>query len=611
MLDVKVVNGLIVDGTGSEPVHGSIGIKDGRIVAVGDVPGDAARTIDADGKVVAPGFIDVHTHYDAQAFWDPTFSPSCYHGVTTILGGFCGFSIAPLTPEAGAYLLPMLARVEGMPEETLKAGVPWDWSSFGEFLGRHEGRVLLNAGFFVGHSAVRRVVMGPRANSDHATPEELKAMKALVGTSLAEGALGFSTTVSPTHNDGDGNPVPSRFASRHELIELAAVVRHAGRTGLADDIDVEADVGKAGGDDLGAAVVAVLAHLDHQQPRPPTLDFGDDQIDLLVDFSLAGGRPVNWNVLAVQGSSAQDRERAYRQLSAGSVARERGAEVIALTFASSPTMRINLATGFIFDSLPAWAPLFRLPLEERLQQLRNPFVRETLAAAAKIKSAVSGFAQWQVLRIIETFSDATAAFKGRTVGEIAGELGKTPFDTMLDIAIADGLRTSFLVDSRGEDAAGYKLRAEMWASDLTIVGASDGGAHMDMIDTFAFSTTLLQKAREFGVMSLPEAVRQLTKVPAEAMGIRDRGVLAPGMYADVVVFDADTIARGPVYTRYDLPGTTTAGRLYADAIGVDYVIVNGQIAVEHGEVTGARPGTVLHSGRDTYTRPIPALSVAA
>ena len=578
MLDVKVVNGLIVDGTGSEPVHGSIGIKDGRIVAVGDVPGDAARTIDADGKVVAPGFIDVHTHYDAQAFWDPTFSPSCYHGVTTILGGFCGFSIAPLTPEAGAYLLPMLARVEGMPEETLKAGVPWDWSSFGEFLGRHEGRVLLNAGFFVGHSAVRRVVMGPRANSDHATPEELKAMKALVGTSLAEGALGFSTTVSPTHNDGDGNPVPSRFASRHELIELAAVVRHHEGTTL---------------------------------ELLPNLDFGDDQIDLLVDFSLAGGRPVNWNVLAVQGSSAHDRERAYRQLSAGSVARERGAEVIALTFASSPTMRINLATGFIFDSLPAWAPLFRLPLEERLQQLRNPFVRETLAAAAKIKSAVSGFAQWQVLRIIETFSDATAAFKGRTVGEIAGELGKTPFDTMLDIAIADGLRTSFLVDSRGEDAAGYKLRAEMWASDLTIVGASDGGAHMDMIDTFAFSTTLLQKAREFGVMSLPEAVRQLTKVPAEAMGIRDRGVLAPGMYADVVVFDADTIARGPVYTRYDLPGTTTAGRLYADAIGVDYVLVNGQIAVEHGEVTGARPGTVLHSGRDTYTRPIPALSVAA
>ena len=414
MLDVKVVNGLIVDGTGSEPVHGSIGIKDGRIVAVGDVPGDAARTIDADGKVVAPGFIDVHTHYDAQAFWDPTFSPSCYHGVTTILGGFCGFSIAPLTPEAGAYLLPMLARVEGMPEETLKAGVPWDWSSFGEFLGRHEGRVLLNAGFFVGHSAVRRVVMGPRANSDHATPEELKAMKALVGTSLAEGALGFSTTVSPTHNDGDGNPVPSRFASRHELIELAAVVRHHEGTTL---------------------------------ELLPNLDFGDDQIDLLVDFSLAGGRPVNWNVLAVQGSSAQDRERAYRQLSAGSVARERGAEVIALTFASSPTMRINLATGFIFDSLPAWAPLFWLPLEERLQQLRNPFVRETLAAAAKIKSAVSGFAQWQVLRIIETFSDATAAFKGRTVGEIAGELGKTPFDTMLDIAItqvADDVKPTIL-----------------------------------------------------------------------------------------------------------------------------------------------------------------------
>jgi len=578
MLDIKIINGSIIDGTGADPITGAVGIKDGRITSIGEVTEDAKETIDAQGKTVSPGFIDVHTHYDAQAFWDPTFSPSCFHGVTTILGGFCGFSIAPLTPEAGQYLLPMLARVEGMPEETLRAGVPWDWSSFGEYLSRLDNRVLLNAGFFVGHSAVRRIVMGERANKDEASQTEIDSMKTLIGQSLAEGALGFSTTVAPTHNDADGNPVPSRFASKQEMLDLAAVVRnHEGTT---------------------------LEFL-------PNLEFDDETIDLLVDFSLAGGRPVNWNVLAIQGSGEQDREKAYRQLHAGTVARERGAEVIALTFASSPTLRVNLATGFIFDSLPGWGPLFRLSVEERIEQLRNRFVRDTLAASASQKSMTSGFAKWHAFRVAEVFTEKNKPFEGMTIGEIAKRTGEDTFEVMIGIALDDELRTSFMVDARGEDIDGYKLRAEMWENDLTIVGASDGGAHMDMIDTFAFSTTLLQKAREYGVMSLPQAVRQLTSVPASVMGIRDRGTLAPGMWADVVIFDADTVARGPVYTRYDLPGTTTAGRLYADAIGIDYVLVNGQVAVANGAVGDARPGTVLRSGRDTYTRDIPALKAVA
>ncbi|CAN5124692.1 amidohydrolase family protein [soil metagenome] len=579
MLDIKIVGGTIVDGTGAPPINGSVGIRDGRIVAIGDVAEKAARTIDATGRIVSPGFVDVHTHYDAQAFWDPTFSPSCYHGVTTILGGFCGFSIAPLTPDAGAYLMTMLARVEGMPVETLKAGVPWDWSSFGEYLGRLDGRVLLNAGFFVGHSAVRRVVMGERANRDPATPEDMAAMTALVSPSLGEGALGFSTTVSPTHNDAAGSPVPSRFAAREELMELAAVLRdHAGTT------------------------LELL----------PNLDFSDDTIDLLVDFSLAGGRPVNWNVMAIQGGSAEERERIGRQLSAGRIARERGAEVVALTFASSPTIRLNLVSGFVFDSLPGWAPLFRLPLAERIAQLRSPFVREVLSGAVKsLKGAGSTITQWHNYRLAEVFAEENKPWQGRMIGELAAELGKSPFDTMMDIAVADDLRTSFMLDGRGEDAEGYAFRAEMWASDLTVVGASDAGAHMDMIDSFAFSTTLLQKARDYGLMPIEQVVRQLTQVPAQTMGITDRGVLAVGAYADVVIFDAATVARGPVYTRYDLPGTSSEGRLYAEAIGVDYVIVNGQVAVDQGAVTDARPGTVLRSGRDTFTRDIPAALAAA
>jgi len=580
VLDLKIVGGTIMDGSGGAPFAGSIGIKGDRIVAIGDVQEDAAEVIDATGRVVSPGFVDVHTHYDAQAFWDPTFSPSCFHGVTTILGGFCGFSIAPLSPESGAYLLPMLARVEGMPQDTLKAGVPWDWRTFGEYLSRLDGRLLLNAGFFVGHSAVRRLVMGERANAGEATAEEIAAMKALVGQSLAEGALGFSSTVSPSHNDGDGNPVPSRFASRDELVTLAATVRNHEGTSL--------------------------------ELLPNLMAFDNDQVDLLVDCSLAGGRPLNWNVLSVGDGGEDDRKRVNTLLQSSRIARERGAEVLALTFACAPTLRLNFVSGFVFDTIPGWAPLFKLPLDRRLEALKDPFIRETLRSAAG-EPKPGGFTLncWEGYVVIEAFNPENKRFEGRRIGAIAEELGKSCFDAMMDIVISDELRTSLMREPSGDDAQGYKLRGELWRDDDVIVGASDAGAHMDMIDTFAFSTLMLQNARKYGLMTLPEVVRQLTQVPARALGIKDRGMLAEGLFADVVIFDGENVGRGPVYTRYDLPGTDTEGRLYADAIGIDCVIVNGKIAVRNGVVADVRPGTVFRSGRDTFTRSIPALEGAA
>src|SRR5262245_2019811 len=193
MLDLKITGGTIVDGSGAERFRGDVGLKDGRIVAVGTVTEEAKETGDATGRIVAPGFIDVHTHYDAQVFWDPKLSPSCYHGVTTVFGGFCGFSIAPLTPDAAGYIMPMLARVEGMPLETLAAAVPWNWQSFGEYLGLLDGKIGINAGFFAGHSPIRRIVMGERAVGEKATSEDIEKMKALLDQSLAEGAMGFST----------------------------------------------------------------------------------------------------------------------------------------------------------------------------------------------------------------------------------------------------------------------------------------------------------------------------------------------------------------------------------------------------------------------------------
>jgi N-acyl-D-aspartate/D-glutamate deacylase len=224
MLDLKIVGGTIVDGSGAPRYRGDVGIKDGIIVALGAVGEDARETIDATGKIVAPGFIDVHTHYDAQVFWDPTLSPSCYHGITTVFGGYCGFSIAPMSADAATYLMPMLARVEGMPLDSLKAGVPWNWTTFESYLKQFEGTIAINAGFLAGHSTIRRIVMGPRAVTDRASRAEIDEMKKMLRDAIKQGALGFSTTVSPSHNDADGNPVPSRAASMEEILELYSVI---------------------------------------------------------------------------------------------------------------------------------------------------------------------------------------------------------------------------------------------------------------------------------------------------------------------------------------------------------------------------------------------------
>ena len=567
MLDILIENGTVIDGTGGPARPGSIGIRDGRIVAIGRVEEPARETIDAAGKVVCPGFIDVHTHYDAQAFWDGTLSPSPFHGVTTVMAGNCGFSIAPLSPEAGDYLMRMLARVEGMPLEALEHGVPWDWTSFGEYLGKLENKLAVNAGFMVGHSALRRVVMGERAVGHEANEEELKAMEDMLRDSLAEGGMGFSSTISPTHNDADGQPVPSRHASREELVALARVVRDFPGTSL--------------------------------EFLPGVGAFTDEQKQLMTDLSLAAQRALNWNVLA---PSAGNRELAESQLSASDYARERGAEVVALTVPQPMTVRINLHAGFIFDALYGWDAFFRLTIEERIEILRDPKKRAEMNENSQSeKSGLFRFlANWGNMTVDQTFSDETHGYRGRLIGEIAEELGKSPFDTMIDIAIADGLQTYFMPPSSGNDAETWALRGELWQDDRTVIGASDAGAHLDMIDTFAFSTQVLGPGvRDHKVVGLEEAVRQLTEVPAKLYGLIERGTLTIGFHADVVVFDPETVGVGETYTRFDLP--RDAGRLYAEAKGIEHVFVNGVEIVEGAKHTGALPGTILRSGRDTQT----------
>ncbi len=567
MLDCKITGGTVVDGTGAPARAADVGIRDGRIVAVGPVEGDAREEIDASGKVVAPGFVDIHTHYDAQVFWDPALTPSSVHGVTTVVGGNCGFTIAPLVPEAGDYLMRMLARVEGMPLESLAQGVPWNWRSFGEYLDQIDGKLAINAGFLVGHCALRRVVMGEDAVGKEASTEQIAAMAVLLGESLAAGGLGFSSSLSPTHNDGDGNPVPSRYAGHDELLAMAGVVgEHAGTT------------------------IEFL---------PAIGEFSPEHRELMIGMSRVANRPLNWNVLLCNSAIPQVTE---AQLAVSDEAAKHGARIVALTLPQVMTLRINLRTGFLFDTLPGWAEVIGMPLPERIRTFSDAAARVRLDESAHSEGAgiFSFLANWQDLTIDETFAPENQRWKGKTVGDVAKALGKKPIDAMLDIAVADELRTSFLTQTFGDDEESWKLRADSWSDPRTIIGASDAGAHLDMIDTFATGTALLGPAvRDRKLMKLEAAVQQLTQAPAELYGIRDRGVLRADAFADVVVFDPATIGVGPIHTRYDLPGG--AGRLYAEAEGIEHVLVNGREIVRGKELTGSRPGTLMRSGRDTDT----------
>jgi len=567
MLDLMIRGGTVVDGSGAPSRRADVAVRDGRVVAVGDTDELAAREIDADGLLVTPGFVDLHTHYDAQLSWDPTASPSPLHGVTTVIGGNCGFSLAPAGPEHSRYLARMMARVEGMPIAALEH-LDWSWTSFGEWLGRLDGSVAVNAGFLVGHSAVRRSVMGEDAVGTAARADQVQAMASVLARSLEEGALGFSTSQAPTHNDGDGRPVPSRAASRSELERLCAVLSaHAGTT-------------------LELIVPGCLN------------GFSEEEVDLMATLSLLADRPANWNVLGV---SALNPDGLEHQLAASTAASERGATLVALTLPHTMKLRLSFEPGAILDSLPGWAEMFALPVPQRIKVLSDPAERARLDAGAKSKEAgiIGALARWENLLIDETFAAANAPYEGKSVGAVAEETGKEPFDALLDIVIADNLRTG-LRPPIGESEADWELRAKVWQDPRTVVGGSDAGAHLDMMCGAIYSTSMLgDGVRTRHLVSWEEAVRQLTDVPARLYGLRGRGRLAEGWWADIVVLDPERVGHGPERTRADLPGG--ASRLYAEGVGIEHVIVNGAEIVTAGEFTGALPGAVLRSGVDTDT----------
>lgn len=568
MLDAVIRGGSVVDGTGAPARAVDVGIQGDRIVSLGRVDEEAGTVIDASGKVVAPGFIDVHTHYDAQVFWDGHLTPSPFHGVTTVLAGNCGFTIAPLSGDLsdGEYMMRMLARVEGMPLESLRAGVPWDWRSTAEYLDAVDERLGINAGFMAGHSAIRRETMGGEATQRPATEDEVAAMCRLLDQALEAGAIGFSSSWARTHNDADGNMVPSRHATKEELLALCGVAgRHPGTS-----LEFIPQVGS----------------------------FDPWAVELMADMSATSKRPLNWNIL-VPGAgglkAAEDR------LVAGDVARSRGAKVVALAMPLSIAVYLSFASGFVLDAMPGWEEVMLLPKDEKLAVLADPAGRHRLAElAARPDNPLSALANWSTKMVYDVVAPENASYRGRQLGEIAAEEGREPFDVLCDIAVADELGTSFGTPPPPVSAEEWQARVEVCRDRRTVIGASDAGAHLDLLATFNYPTILLSDAvRRHGALPLEEAVHLMTDVQASLYGIKERGRVSPGWFADLVVFDPDTVASHDVAVRHDLPGG--AGRLYAEADGVDHVLVNGQVVVSGGRLAPNLPGRVLRSGRDTST----------
>jgi N-acyl-D-aspartate/D-glutamate deacylase len=456
-----------------------------------------------------------------------------------------------------------------MPLGALEHGVDWKWETFAEYLAALDGNVAVNAGFLVGHCALRRYVMGADAIGNAATAEQIADMVRVLHESIDAGGLGFSTTLSSTHSDGDGQPVASRHAQPDELLAFCqAVGEHEGTT-------------------LEGIVQGCLD------------TFSDDEVQLLTAMSVAARRPINWNVLTVDSRVP---ERVTRQLEASEKAAAAGGRIVALTMPVLVPMNMSFGTFCALFLIPGWGDVMNLPVPERMEKLQDPEVRAELLARSDSPEAgvFRRLASFGHYVIGDTYSPENEGLQGRVVGDIAKERGTDPFATVVDIVVKDELRTVLWPMPPDNDAATWQLREEVWRSEHVLLGGSDAGAHLDRMCGAPYTTRFVgDMLRGRRLVPLERAVQMITDAPARLFGVRDRGRIERGYHADIVVFDPATIDSGPATLVRDLPGD--APRLTADAKGVVRVLVNGVETVVENLATGARPGTVLRSGRDTYT----------
>ena len=556
MHDLVVDNARVIDGLGGPSRHGGVAVKDGKIVAVGGELGLARERVDAEGLVLAPGIVDIHTHYDAQLTWDPFATPSTALGVTTVVIGNCGFTIAPCRPADRDLTLRNLTHVEGMSLDALRAGVNWDFETYPEFLDAMERRgVVPNVGSFLGHSSVRTYVLGADATKRVATDGEIAEMRRLVLEAMRAGAIGFATSTLEQHNGENGIPMPSRLGDEREMLALTGA--------------------------LGEAERGVFMLTKGMTSTVPWLE----------TIAARSGRPV---MIAAMFVDPGDPTRVFKELGEIEAARARGRELWAQVGCFALGMEFTLRHPYPLEAFLAWRPAIEARHEaDYARVLADPSFRAKLKAEAALPGVPNRFSNktWPHLTIMTVTKPEHRHLEGRTIGDLARESGRDPFDVFLDFGLDGELDAMFdcRLFNTDEDEVKKLLRHPHAA-----VALSDAGAHLSFLCDAGFGLHLFGHwARERGDLTLEEAVKRVTSDVADAYRIRDRGRLAPGAWADLLLFDPTTVARGPKRRVHDLP--TGADRLDTPAIGVQGVWVNGIRTVnETGLIRECgRPGRVL------------------
>jgi N-acyl-D-aspartate/D-glutamate deacylase len=549
--DLLIKNGTIVDGTGKPRFAGNVAIKDGKIAAIGDVDGEATRVIDAGGKIVAPGFIDCHTHYDAQMFWDPTIDPATWHGITTMVLGNCGFTLAPVRPDDRPYALGLFSATEEVPLDVLEDNLPLEWETFPEYIDRVE-QVPCSVNFLTqfGHAAARRYVMGEESLKRVATPEEIAEMVRLAEEAMDAGAWGVTTSFSPHHIDGSGGHVPSYFADYAETEALAKAVGRSGKRSFA------------------------------LNPASKREGISDEDKTMMTNLAKASGVTISWNDFGAGAPNwLQTIEYMEEEIRQGRdirvVARSQPAESRFTAGQISP----------LYSGDADWREFCNLSREAQLAGIATPEWRERLGRYWRKVPYVKNI-------IIEKVSNsALEPLLGKYLTDIAEERGLDPVDLMFDIAQEDGMGTIFLLRGRPKDDESDFER--ILKSPSTLIGVSDGGAHLQTFAGADFPTYFLKHwVREKNTFTLEEAIVALTSEVADFMGITDRGVLEVGKAADVVIFDKDEVQPEKLQTEH-FPGGSI--RLAKRARAVPYVIVNGTPIIAEGERTNATPGVLLRA----------------
>jgi N-acyl-D-aspartate/D-glutamate deacylase len=557
--DLIIRGGRVIDGTGLKAFSADIAVQDGVIARIGRIDEDAERVFDASGLVVTPGFIDIHTHYDVQLDWDPIATPSAWHGVTTVMAGNCGFTLAPAKPEDVDWLAGMLSRVEGMSRAALGEGLRFEGGGFKQFWSRFEGKIGVNVGGYVGHSAVRRYVMGDDASEREATPEEIEAMKQLVRDAMREGAIGFSTSQLDIHIGEDGREVPSNHASPEEVVALCSVLAEF---------------------DSGAIEII---------PRSFAAGYDEADRKLLVDIYEARGKPIEPNPLVPSTTNPMGWK---DTLDFVSEMAELGVRLHPMCSVNKLEAHLRLHDTFLFDESPFWRETLCTPDPARMDALRDPAVRKKLQEANDDPAGRAFTMDFARLVIEEATTEANKPLEGRTVGDIAQERGSSPLECFLDLSLSEDLKMNFYSEM-DEQAVQFitHINREAVSNPMVMAGSSDGGAHLASFVGADYTTRLLSEWVP-DPLSLEEAVYRLTGMPATVHGLKDRGTLRVGAKADIVCFDADKLRSSKAYLVEDFPASSS--RYVVDSEGYVLTVVNGQIVIENGKHTGALPGEVLN-----------------